>query len=168
MITSTNKSEITITIFADYSKAFDIIDFYTLIQKIDTFNFSKVFLYWTMNYLTFQQHFVQTDAHFSTLLTSNSEYHKTLYYDQYYSIYVSQICLKWHQKANVYNTQVIQHYMEHAKLHLHVCINSIEKDTHSILRWSRDTNLISNSAKTKVMVISTPQMSKHRQLKEEK
>ena len=50
----------------------------------------------------------------------------------------------------------------------HACINSIEKDTHSILRWSRDTNLISNSAKTKVMVISTPQMSKHRQLKEKK
>ena len=113
--TSTNKSEITIAIFADYSKAFNIIDFYTLIQKIDIFNFSKVFLYWTMNYLTFQQHFVQTDAHFSTLLTSNSEYHKTLYYKQYYSIYVSQICLKWHQKANVYNTQVIPHYMEHAK-----------------------------------------------------
>ena len=50
----------------------------------------------------------------------------------------------------------------------HACINSIEKDTHSILRWSRDTNLISNSAKTKVMVILTPQMSKHRQLKEKK
>ena len=51
----------------------------------------------------------------------------------------------------------------------HVCINSIEKDIHSISRWSSETNVIFNSAKTKVMVISTPQMSKHHhQLKEEK
>ena len=50
----------------------------------------------------------------------------------------------------------------------HACINSIEKDIHSISRWSSDTNVIFNSAKTKVMVISIPQMSKHHQLKEEK
>ena len=43
----------------------------------------------------------------------------------------------------------------------HACINSIEKDIHPISRWSSDKNLIFNSAKTKVMVISTPQMSKH-------
>ena len=56
--TSMNKSEITITIFADYFKAFDTIDNNTLIQKMLTFNFCKDFLYWTMNYLTFCQHFV--------------------------------------------------------------------------------------------------------------
>ena len=50
----------------------------------------------------------------------------------------------------------------------HACISNIEKDIHAISRWSSDTNLIFNSAKTKVMVISTPQMSKHHQLKEEK
>ena len=50
----------------------------------------------------------------------------------------------------------------------HACISNIEKDIPVILRWSCDTNLIFNSAKTKVMVISTPQMSKHNQLKEEK
>ena len=43
----------------------------------------------------------------------------------------------------------------------HACINNTEKDIHSISRWSSDTKLIFNSAKTKVMVISTPQMSKH-------
>ena len=35
-----------------------------------SFNFSNDFLYWTMNYLIFRQHFVQIHAHFSTLLTS--------------------------------------------------------------------------------------------------
>ena len=50
----------------------------------------------------------------------------------------------------------------------HAFISSIEKDIHFISRWSSDTNLIFNSAKTKVMVITTLQMSKHHQLKEEK
>ena len=43
---SMNKSEIAIAIFADYSEVSDTIDFYTLIQKIHSFNFSKDFLYW--------------------------------------------------------------------------------------------------------------------------
>ena len=64
-----NKNEITIAILADYSKAFDTIDFFKLIQKMHSLNFSKDFLYWTMIYLTFRQYF-QIDAHFSTLLTS--------------------------------------------------------------------------------------------------
>ena len=55
--TSMNKREIIIVIFANYSKAFDNIDFYTLIQKMHSFNFSKDFLYWTMNYLTFRAGF---------------------------------------------------------------------------------------------------------------
>ena len=46
-------NDITIAIFADYSKIFDTIDFYKLIQKMHTFNFSKNFFYWTVNCLTF-------------------------------------------------------------------------------------------------------------------
>ena len=41
--TSMNKSESTIAIFADYSKAFDTIDFYTLIQKCIHSTFLKTF-----------------------------------------------------------------------------------------------------------------------------
>ena len=66
--TSMNKSEITSTIFLDYSKAFDSINFYTVIQKNHSFKFSKDFLFWTMDHLTFRQHFVQIDAYFSSLL----------------------------------------------------------------------------------------------------
>ena len=50
----------------------------------------------------------------------------------------------------------------------HACISNIEKDIRAISRWSSDKNLIFTSAKTKDMVISTPQMSKHHQPKEEK
>ena len=52
-----------------------------------SFNLPKDFLYRKMDYLSFKQHFVQIDAHFSTLLTPEfgvSEY-------QYCSIYVLQV-----------------------------------------------------------------------------
>ena len=39
-------------VFTDYSKAFDTIDFFTLIQKMHSLNFSMDFLYWLFNYLT--------------------------------------------------------------------------------------------------------------------
>ena len=50
----------------------------------------------------------------------------------------------------------------------HAFINSIEKNIQSISRWSNYANLIFNSDKKKVMVVLPPQMSKNRQLKEER
>ena len=38
-------------VFTDYSKAFDTIDFFTLIQKMHSLTFSTDFLYWVFNYL---------------------------------------------------------------------------------------------------------------------
>ena len=46
-------SEITLTIFVDYSKAYDTIEFSVLIKKMHALNFSKRFLYWTFSYITF-------------------------------------------------------------------------------------------------------------------
>ena len=40
------QSELTMAVFTNYSKAFDTIDFDTLIQKIHSLNFSTDFLYW--------------------------------------------------------------------------------------------------------------------------
>ena len=167
--TSMNKSEITIAIFADYFKAFHTIDFYSLIQKMHTFNFSKNFLYWTMNYLIFRQYFVQIEAHFSTLLTSEFGVSQGYILGPIlFNLCVADMsqmtpeseCLQYEDDTTLYRACKASER--------HACISHIEKDIHAISRWSSDTNLIFNSAKTKAMVISTPQMSKHHQLKEEK
>ena len=82
-----NDIKTSIAIYADYSKAFDIIDFNTLIQKMHSFNFSKDFLHWTINYLTIQlfKSILHKLRHIVVLLFKhhNSEYHKVLYYEQY-------------------------------------------------------------------------------------
>ena len=49
---------------------YDTIDFFTLIQKMHSLNFSTDFLFWAFNYLTHRQHFVQIDSNCSSLLTA--------------------------------------------------------------------------------------------------
>ena len=63
-------SEFTMAVFTDYLKDFDTIDFFTLIQKMHSLNFSADFLYQVFNYLTHRQHFVQIYSNCSFLLTA--------------------------------------------------------------------------------------------------
>ena len=55
------RGEITLAIFADYSKAFDTVDFEILINKLHKLNFSKTFLHWLVSYLTDRQQYVQVN-----------------------------------------------------------------------------------------------------------
>ena len=66
----TKQSELTMAAFTNYSKAFDNIDIFTLIQKMHSLNFSTNFLYWVLNYLTHRQHFLQINSNCSSLLTA--------------------------------------------------------------------------------------------------
>ena len=66
------QNELTMAVFTDYSKAFDIIDVFTLTQNMHSLNFSTDFLYCAFNYLTHRQHFVQIDSNCSSLLTAKS------------------------------------------------------------------------------------------------
>ena len=166
--TSMNKGEITIVIFADYSKVFDTIDFYTLIQKMNTFNFSKDFLYCTMSYLTFRHHFVQIDAHFSTLLTSEFGVPQGFILRPIlFNLCVADMsqmtpeseCLQY----------VDEHYTEHAKQVNYMHVSAVLRKISTLFRDGQVIQILFLTLpKQKVMAISTPQMSKHHQLKEEK
>ena len=50
--------EVTSAVFADFSKAFDTIDFNILIHKLHSSHFSKNFLYLIFDYLSNRNHFV--------------------------------------------------------------------------------------------------------------
>ena len=55
------RDEITIGVFADFSKAFDTIDYKVLIEKLYNLNLSHDFLHWIADYLSQRCHFVQFD-----------------------------------------------------------------------------------------------------------
>ena len=55
------KGEITLALFAEYSKAFDTVDFKILVHTLPKLNFSKPFLNWLVSYLTNRQQYVQVN-----------------------------------------------------------------------------------------------------------
>ena len=64
-------SEIPLTVFTDYSKAFDTIVCSVWNKKMHTLNFSKRFLYCIFSYLTGRCHFVQIDSNICNTLCTN-------------------------------------------------------------------------------------------------
>jgi retron-type reverse transcriptase len=53
------KGEVILMTIADFSKAFDTIDFKTVLRKLHALNFSKDYLIWITNYLTDRYQFVK-------------------------------------------------------------------------------------------------------------
>jgi hypothetical protein len=52
LICGMRRKEVTLTILADFSKAFDMVCFKTVIRKMFQFGFSRCFLTWLSNYLS--------------------------------------------------------------------------------------------------------------------
>ena len=55
------RSEVTMMILADFSKAFDTICFTNFITKMSKLGFPRDFLIWTLNYITHRKQFIQID-----------------------------------------------------------------------------------------------------------
>ena len=67
------RSEVTLTVLADFTKAFDTVCFKTLLGKLNRLNFSKSFCMWMFNYLSSRSHYVQVDDRlYSTIQTEFS------------------------------------------------------------------------------------------------
>ncbi len=62
------RGEVTLMVVADNSKAFDTVNFRSVITKMHSMGFSKNFLHWILAYLTNRQQFVQIDDKFSEKL----------------------------------------------------------------------------------------------------
>ena len=51
--------------------------------------------------------------------------------------------------------------LQNKKYQINKCSNKIESDLNAVEVWSKDTNLVINPNKTKVMVISSRQMAQY-------
>ena len=56
-----NRNKVTLSLFADYSKAFDTVDHNTLVHKLYSLQFSHSLLHLINSYLTERKQFVQID-----------------------------------------------------------------------------------------------------------
>ena len=66
--TAMNRSEVTLSILIDYSKAFNTIDHRILLEKLQNMNFAKNTIKITCSYLTERYQYIQIVDKRSTLL----------------------------------------------------------------------------------------------------
>ena len=69
LIRASNRGEVTLMVCADYSKAFDTVQFKSVLIKMHNLGFSKEFLLWMVDYLTGRRQMVQIDDRKSDMAT---------------------------------------------------------------------------------------------------
>ena len=93
-----------------------------------------------MNYLTFRQHFVQIDARFSILLSSEFGVPQgSILGPILFNLRVADMSHMTPESECLQYTDDTTLYRACKASERHACISSIEKDIHSISRWSSDT-----------------------------
>ena len=157
-----NKGEITISVFADYSKAFDTIDFKRLLRKLTNLNIDKSFLHWMANYLSDRQHYVQIDNKKSSVLTVGFGVPQgSILGPVIFNLYVSDL------SEQVKYSKTLQ-YADDTKIYIHSKPNELEaksielsRDIENIRNWSHNSNLVFNEKKTKAMLFYKNQLYRH-------
>lgn len=68
IIQAMKKGELTMAIYADFSKAFDTVDYLKILEKWHEMKFSNHFLQWVLGYVIGGRQFVQVNDKTSELL----------------------------------------------------------------------------------------------------
>ena len=158
------KGEITLAVFADFSKAFNTVDPEVLINKLSKMNFSKSFLHWLISYLSDREQFVQINDKISSKaiirfgVPQGSLLGPVLFNlyvaDMHQNVHPKEECLQYADDSTLYHHCRIEE-LETAKLNLEQSLSTLND-------WSSHMNLVLNETKT--MMFSTKQMARYHEL----
>ena len=158
-------SEITLAIFTDYSKAFDTIDFFISIKKMQTFNFSKCFLSWIFHYLHDRQHFMQIDSSISNILITNfGVSQESILAPILFKLCVADMTNILSESQCIQCTDDSITYRSCKAKEVTECSRELENELKLLEQWSKNTKSVFNCKKVKSMLFSTRKMSQHHQL----
>ena len=123
------------------------------------------FIYWVFSYLTDRQHFVQIDSNISKILYTNfGVLQGSILGPVLFNLRVADM-------KNILDGSELIQYVDDYTIYcsckiknIKKCSNEIESELNAVEVWSKDTNLVFNPNKTKLMVISSRQMTQYRQL----
>ena len=152
--------ELTLIVLIDYSKAFDTICHYTLIEKMSKLGFSKQFLYWTLSYLSERKHFVQIDTNRSVNLPIHFGVPQgSILGPILFNLYVNDLQDTVATNAIQYADDTTIYKSCHPK-NIGVTENEIKNHLHSLSSWSGNNSLAANSVKTKYIICSSSRLSR--------
>ena len=152
-----NKSEVTLAILIDYSKAFDKIDYKKLLLKLNQMGFSKKSIEVIHSYITERNQFVQIDDKVSNLAH--------IYFGLPQGSIIGPVLLNLYviDAADILRSHSVQYIndktlYEHSKVK-NISVSRLEEDLRRLSNWFKDQNLVFNDSKTKLLLFSTSQMS---------
>ena len=159
VIKAIRRGEVTIMVLADFSKAFDTIQFSNLIIKMSKLGFSKQFLKWTLSFVTDRRQFFQIDDKISNMTAVKFGVPQgSVLGPVLFNIYVADLQSELSTKGYQYADDTTLYV--HAKPKDLEFLQTTTGDTLSQLSdWSDRSSLALNSAKTKLMIISAREMS---------
>ena len=160
IIKAMKKGEVTLIAFADFSKAFDTVDYAIVLKKLHEVGFSRGALYWVLNYLTERKQFVQVNEKQSE--TASVEFgipQGSILGPTLFNLYVNDLQTNCSSTCTQYadDTTLYEHS---TPKDLKECERKLNKTMSSLDRWASESNLALNSKKTKQLLVTTPQMSR--------
>ena len=159
IVKALSKGEVTLAVYSDYSKAFDTVNYRNLIIKLNSLGFSKSSLHWMSSYMLNRQQFVQiNDQKSSIRLVQFGVPQGSVLGPLLFNLYVTDL------QDNVSGT--ICQVADDTTSYVHCKVPNIDatsvildKNINDLYDWSKDNNLLFNTAKTKIMIFSTKRMS---------
>ena len=166
LIRASNRGEVTLMVCADYSKAFDTVHFKSVLTKMHNLGFSKEFLLWMVDYLTYRREMVQIDDRKSDMVTVEFGVPQgSILGPVIFNLYVAD--LQKELQCNCYQYADDTTFYVHSKPgDLDSSAAQINKTIASLKNYSNNCNLALNPTKTNWMLISTPQMARYHSLEE--
>jgi len=142
---------VTISIFFDFSKAFDRVNYKVLLNKLKDMGLSCIALHWMASYLRNKTQAVydKFEDVTSSLACINADVPQgSVLGPLLYAIYVSDMCnVLNHCKYNFYADD-LQIYLHCKPCHLQNGIRQVNEDIESIVNWAHSSGLMLNSTKT--------------------
>ena len=156
ILNNLEKGEVTVAVLTDYSKAFDTVDYPTLVKKLHSLNFSKNVLKLITSYLTGRLQYVQIDDKLSPRESiSFGVPQGSILGPILFNIYVSDMkdncenctCVQYADDSNIYKSC--------KPANVDSTIECVQKTLNDIYKWSKQKNLLFNPDKTKFMIFTT-------------
>ena len=152
--------EVTIAIFADFSKAFDTVDYEILLSHLSNLGISRNLVKLLGDYLSNRYQYVQINDKLSKkLLVSFGVPQGSILGPVLFNLYVTSIDTNGPSEYLLYaDDTTLLRYTKVANLP--ETIESMQNELNCINQWSTNNNLALNAKKTKMTLFSTPQMAR--------
>ena len=160
------RGEVTLAVFADFSKAFDTVDYKILLSHLSKIGFSNHLLKLISNYLSNRYQYVQVDDLSSEKLLVNFGVPQgSILGPVLFNLYVTSISTNGPSEYLLYadDTTLLRHTKV---INLPATIVSMQRELDSVNQWSANSNLALNVKKTKMTMFSTQQLARVHKLSE--